>query len=127
MSFSFNAHQGLILVDAELAGPLGRGRLRLALDTGATRTLVSTTMLVAAGYDPARAAAQVRITTASGVEYVPYLPVLRLSALGQDRTNFPVVGHTLPPSTTINGLLGLDFLWGQVLTIDFRAGQITLT
>jgi hypothetical protein len=84
-------------------------------------------MLAAAGHDPALAAAQVRITTASGVEYAPYLPVLRLSALGQGRTNFLVVGHTLPPGAPIDGLLGLDFLRGQVLTIDFRAGQITLT
>jgi hypothetical protein len=37
-----------------------------------------------------------------------------------------MVCHTLPPSASIDGLLGLDFLRDRRLTIDFRTGQITL-
>jgi hypothetical protein len=66
------------------------------------------------------------MTTASGVEYVPLLAIDRIEVLGQQRTSFPVAAHTLPPSASIDGLLGLDFLRGGELTIDFRAGQITL-
>ncbi len=39
----------------------------------------------------------------------------------------PIVCHTLPSSAVIDGLLGLDFLRGQSLTIDFRNGLLTLT
>ena len=53
MSFSFDPQQGLIIVPAELWGPSGSAVLRLALDTGATGTVVNTGMLVALGYDPA--------------------------------------------------------------------------
>ena len=38
---------------AAIDGPSGRAVLRLALDTGATATLINVGMLVALGYDPA--------------------------------------------------------------------------
>jgi predicted aspartyl protease len=101
--------------------------LRLALDTGATGTLLNVASLVAVGYDPALVPQRVQITTGSGVEYVPRLTVSRIRSLGQERTNFPILAHTLPPSAPFDGLLGLDFLRGQTLTIDFRAGSLTLT
>ncbi len=50
----------------------------------------------------------------------------RIKALGQERTNFSVLGHTLPPSASIDGLLGLDFMRGQVLNIDFAKGRVSL-
>lgn len=126
MSFPFNPQDPLVLVDAELEGPTGGGVLRLALDTGATSTVISVEALVAAGYDPALAPSRVQVTTGSGVEYLPRIPVSRLKALGQERTGFLVLGHTLPPSAAVNGVLGLDFLRGLTLTVDFRLGQIAL-
>jgi hypothetical protein len=51
----------------------------------------------------------------------------RIVALGQERASFPVLAHTLPPSAGIDGLLGLDYLRGQTLTVDFRSGTITLS
>jgi hypothetical protein len=127
MSFPFNPEQGLILVLAELEGPAGNIALRLALDTGATDTALSLACLVAAGYDPALSPNRVQVTTGSGVEFVLLLTVSRLTALGQHRTAYPILAHTLPPSTAIDGVLGLDFLRGKLLTIDFRSGQITLS
>ncbi len=49
----FNPSTGPIIVGAELEGPTGVAVLRLALDTGATRTLINVASLVAVGYDPA--------------------------------------------------------------------------
>lgn len=126
MSFPFNAHRGLVNVTVRVTGPSGSLILRLALDTGATRTVINVSSLATAGYDPALAPVRVRVTTGSGVEFVPRLPLLKIAALGQDRVNFPVLCHTLPPSAAVDGVLGLDFLRGQVLTLDFRNGQITL-
>ena len=53
MSFPFDPEQGLVIVRAELSGPTGDVVLRLALDTGATGTVVNAGILVAIGYDPA--------------------------------------------------------------------------
>jgi hypothetical protein len=127
MSFAFNALHGLIIVRTEVEGPSGRAIFRLALDTGATTTLISVAPLVALGYDPALAPSRVQVTTGSGIEFVPRILVTRITALSTDRISFPVLCHTLPSRAGIDGLLGLDFLRGQVLTIDFRAGQVTLT
>jgi hypothetical protein len=125
MSFSFDPRQGLVIVRAELEGPTGNGVLQLALDTGATGTLVSAAMLVAVGYDPALAPDRLQVTTGSGVEFVPRIVISKLTALGQDRASFPVLSHTLPPSASVDGLLGLDFLRGYTLTLNFRIGRIT--
>jgi predicted aspartyl protease len=101
--------------------------LQLALDTGATSTLVNVGMLVAVGYDPALAPDRFQVTTGSGVEFVPRIVLDKVLALGQERTAFPVLGHTLPPSAGVDGLLGLDFFRRQILTLDFQAGEITIS
>ena len=126
MSVSFNAHSGLILVQAEVEGPYGCAPLTLALDTGARRTLIQEAILLMLGYDPSLSSLRVPIVTASNTLSVPELPVVRVSALGQDRLAFPVLVHTLPPSISFHGLLGLDFLRALTLNIDFRTGLIDL-
>ena len=126
MSIQFDPSRGLVVVMARLFGPMGQRAIRLAVDTGATMTTVRTATLVRLGYDPAGSGQRVSMTTASGVEYVPRVPVDRMDVLGQKRLIFPVVAHTLPPSTTVDGLLGLDFFRGIRVTIDFVEGRITL-
>lgn len=83
-------------------------------------------MLLSIGYDPALSPDRVQITTASGVEYVPQLILKSLSALGKRLTDFPVLCHTLPPSSGVDGLLGLDFFRGTRLKIDFNQASISL-
>ncbi len=127
MTFAFDPDQGLVIVRAELEGPSGSALLRLALDTGATGTLINAGMLVAIGYDPALAIERTEVTTGSGVEFVPRIALSKLTALGQERVGFPVLCHTLPPSAGVDGLLGLDFFRGQIVTVDLRRGRITLS
>ena len=127
MSFTFNARRGLIIVRAELFGPSGSIVLRLALDTGATATMVNVGPLAAVGYDPSLAVARVQVTTGSGVEYVPRIEVSRIKVLGQERVDFSMLSHTLPPSAGIDGLLGLDFLRGRKLRIDLAKGHLSLS
>jgi len=50
----------------------------------------------------------------------------RFSALGKHRFGFRVTAHDLPATVPIDGILGLDFLDGHVLAIDFRAGTVDL-
>ena len=127
MSVPFAPQSGLIIVGVTVEGPSGSAVLRLALDTGATGTVINVGMLVALGYDPALAPERIQVTTGSGVEFVPRITLYRIVALGHERRLFAVLGHTLPPSAGIDGLLGLDFVRDQTLTVDFRTGTLTLT
>ena len=126
MKERFDARQGLIVVPVKIHGPNGSVQLQLALDTGATSTLIRPVHLEAIGCDPGLAQERVQVTTGSGVEFALRLKVTRISALGRSRRNFPVLGHTLPPSATVDGLLGLDFFRRCRLEIDFRRGSVQL-
>jgi predicted aspartyl protease len=126
VTFTFNPARGLILIEATIEGPAGNVLVRLALATGATATMIATDPLELVGYDPAAIGKPVKTTTAGGVVQSLRLPVMSLTALGQTRTNLSVLARTLPPTASTEGLLGLDFLRGNVLTIDFVNGEITL-
>ena len=98
--------------------------MRLALDTGATWTTLNWDLAVLLGYDPVAAASHVQVMTASRIESLPQIRIDSIKVLGQERRGFSVLCHPLPPSATVDGLLGLDFFRGQRLVIDFRAGQV---
>jgi hypothetical protein len=126
MTLTFNAQKGLIIVPVELTGPSGAVAVRPALDTGATSSLINVAPLVLIGYDPAMVPRRVQVTTGSGVEFVPQVSIAKISAFGQDFHAFPMLCHTLPPTATIDGLLGLDFFRGRILTLNFQIGEMTL-
>lgn len=127
MTSPFNPQQGFVEVEADLTGPSATLRVLLGLDTGATRTLVDTAILVALGFNPNAARQRTPITTASGTAVVLLFNLPKITALGQDRTNFSVLCHTMPSGIKVYGLLGLDFFRGHILTLDFQNGQISLT
>ncbi len=126
MNVAFNPRRGLVIVRAKLYGPTGDMMLRLALDTGATRTTVNMGPLVGTGYDPALVEQRIQVTTGSGIQYAPIVTLECLRAIEHDRTGLSVLGLTLPPSAGIDGLLGLDFLRDRKLEVDFRVGCLTL-
>lgn len=126
MSFRFRSDDGLVVISAEIFGPARSVQLLLAVDTGAMTTMVNPAALMVAGYDPAAMSTRVEVTTASGIDFAPVVAVERFVALGHTHSDFSVLAHTLPPSAGVDGLMGLDFLRGRSLTVDFRAGEITL-
>ncbi len=126
MRWAFDRDQGLIIVSAHVWGPGGRVSARPVLDTGAAATVLSPEHLLFAGYDPPSGPERVQLITASGTVYAPRFRVERIEALGRRRTDFPVVCHELPPGTGADGVLGLDFLRGRRLVVDFREGFVTL-
>jgi len=68
VSYSFDARHGLIILLAELFGTSGSIIVRLALDTGATRTTINVGLLTTIGYDPSLVPDRIQMTTGSGVE-----------------------------------------------------------
>ena len=106
MSFQFDPQDGLIIVRAELWGPTSSVVLRLALDTGATSTVVNAGMLVAIGYDPALLPERVQVTTGSGVEFAPRVTLSKIAALGQERAKFPFRATPCRPARVLTAFWG---------------------
>lgn len=75
------------------------------------------------GCDVHAPASTIRIVTASGIIISPVVKLSRFNCLGAEFKNFPVVAHTLPSGTFVDGLLGMDFLnhVGAVIDIQRRA------
>jgi predicted aspartyl protease len=115
-----------ILVRGQVVGPTGEARIDFALDTGSTRTVISRRILERVGItvDPARPS--IRLVTASGPVETVAATATELRALGRQGRNFSVLAFELPRAARVDGLLGLDFLRGHRLLIDFRAGTIAL-
>jgi predicted aspartyl protease len=122
----FDTNADAIVVEVELDGPSGTRPAILVLDTGAATTLIDPKILLFVGYGPSTPTQPIQFVSASGTANAAILEVAALRALGQEVTNFPVVAHALPPATRVDGVLGLDFLRGKVLTFDFRTGFLTL-
>lgn len=126
MSLDFDAKEGLIIVPTRLWGPSGDTVIRLALDTGATGSTVNWDLVVLLGYDPAATPNRIQMTTGSGVEFVPVVSVQKIQAMNLIRNDFAILCHTLPPSSTVDGVLGLDFFRGKKLSINFRLSKVKL-
>ena len=126
MSAPFNSDGVFIPVPVRLFGAQRYASALLALDTGATQTMISRDVVESLGYDVANAYNAVRLVTASGEEITPIIDIVRFEALEQERQNLPILCHNLPSGAPFDGLLGLDFFRGQRLTLDFREGLITL-
>jgi len=110
MTVSFDPEAGLVVIPTRLTGPTGDVLVRLALDTGATVSMINWDIIVMLGYDPASEQERVQMT------------VNKIEALSIQRESFPILCHTLPPSATVDGVLGLDFLRNRRLILDLREG-----
>jgi predicted aspartyl protease len=124
MKIRFDATQGLIVIPTRLYGSQGDTIVRLALDTCATDSMINWDVAVLLGYDPASVKERIQITTGSGVEFAPRIAIKKVQIMGRSLENFLMLCHTLPPSATVDGLLGLDFFRGERLILDLRAGIV---
>ena len=127
MKLRFNPRRpSLIVIRVEIAGPLGAGFLRMALDTGAVTTLIDPKPLQTLGYGPCDGMPRVRIVTAGDVRDAVQAKVQTVSALGYEKHDFPALISPLPKASGVDGLLGLNYLRERKLTLDFLKGEIII-
>lgn len=128
MSYPFKSDGRLVTVEVRVAGPAAPGGqdFTFAIDTACTRTAMSGIYLERLGYREPPAGARGQARTASGGTRAGLVSVSRLSALGHDFTSLPVLWMPIPPTSQVDGLLGLDVFRGRVLTLDFIRGRVTL-
>lgn len=125
MSIKFDPTDSLIVIPTRLYGDKGKTIARLALDTGATFSLINWDIAILLGYDPAVSQERIRITTGSGVEFTSKIQVKKVEIVGRTLENFPILCHTLPPTSSVDGVLGLDFFRGMYLMIDLKKGTFS--
>lgn len=82
----------------------------MAIDTGATYTMVPPDLLIDIGCDPVKATRHLELSTASGLLVVPVVRVRLVRCLGRAVKSVEVVAHHLPPESPVEGLLGLNVL-----------------
>jgi len=99
----------------------------MVIDTGVTTTVIPPKIAVAIGCDPTRSKKKTSIITASGEEYPPLVTIPLVACLGQRVRFLPVACHDLPPQSTVDGLLGLDFLVHLPAFQQFRSAILRLT
>ena len=112
---------GPLVVDAALNGV----PLRLIVDTGAERTLITQAAMARAGIDVS-AGSPVQIRGVTGDATATLVSIPRLDVAGARIGPLPVIVHTLN-SEGVDGLLGRDVLDGFTVTVDAVARRATLT
>lgn len=126
MSFQFNPHDGYIRVPVRFIRDGIVHRLVLVLDTGSTHTAISRSALEYLGFSVRDESHPRSIITGSGVITAPTVFIPCMEAEGIRRENFPVVAFDFPKQSGITGVLGLDFLRGRKVTLDFRQGLLDI-
>jgi predicted aspartyl protease len=100
--------------------------IQLLVDTGATQTGLPIEFLQDIGCVITPQTPNRLITTGNGIINVPIVEVAWINCLGEQVTQFPVLGLQLPVSGYINGILGMDFLVRFQAIVNIGKGQITI-
>jgi hypothetical protein len=115
-----------VRVPVTVVGPRHTHVFTCVIDTGAERTVLSASALLLLGFDLKRPVGRANLRSATGHALVPLLSASAVAALGRVRTDFVVAAHDFPLGVSADGLLGLDFFRGFVLTLDFHRGRAGL-
>ena len=101
--------------------------LSLLLDTGASTTVIDSTVAERLGFDLETLQTGNRLMTANGRINSKILEIPKFSLFGKDLVNFEVSAFELPFQITYfaDGLLGMDFLMQfKKITFDFEEKTI---
>ena len=126
MRYKFDTGAPVIVLRATLEGEDIEKKIDMALDTGATYTMVPWDIADVLGYEPGISKELVPMVTASGVERAPLITVKSLNVLGVTAHNIKTIVHDLPEKSYVDGLLGLSFLRRFKVCLDFQEGVLEI-
>lgn len=116
--------RGLLVVRGQIWGPRRDRLLSLAIDTGATDTVVTPELIDHLGYSPRDGERITTARTAIGKEHGYSLRVQRFFALGFTVPDYRIEVFDLATGDDIDGLIGLSFLDAFNYEIRSREGVI---
>ena len=123
--FALENEDSLIRIDAQI----GHSDLTLALNTGATHTVIDLTLMLLNGYDLTEVVRTVEFETAKGPISAYIFRVPEFTALGRTIKNVEVSSYDFVGNNLIfdiDGVLGLDFFKGTELNVNFKTYTISL-
>jgi len=127
MKLTFDPHSPVIVITSTFIGVNDkRKKINMALDTGATYTMVPWDIAEVLGYKPDLSKERIELITASGVERAPLITLNSISVSDKKAGNVKVVVHDLPQKSYVDGLLGLSFLRNFKISLDFRNGILEI-
>ncbi|MBE9029917.1 retropepsin-like domain-containing protein [filamentous cyanobacterium LEGE 11480] len=98
--------------------------LRLLIDTGASYTVLPSPPLRTLGYDIENADKHRQIITASGIVNAPLVHVKCFNCLGIQLQNHPILIYDLPSTKQFDGILGMDFLAANRVSISTSDAEV---
>ncbi len=120
----FDPKELVIHVRLRIWGPARDSDLLFVFDTGTKRTVVDTAAIDALGYGASMGNALTTLTGVDGKQQGYRLKVDRFDALGMSLEGFNVFCHDFDETLGIDGLIGMDFIAGRVVTIDNVLGLL---
>ncbi len=117
--FKFDTTHGMILCKVLLTHKKQSLFFKLAVDIGASFTMISIESALAIGLNPSKSVRHIEITTANGIVIAPTIKVPSFKCFGAELKNMEIICHNLPAESPVEGLLGLDFLAKAKILIDF--------
>jgi hypothetical protein len=126
LDFELPDENSVIIVDAIIEGKF---EFRLALDTAATHSTIDSNILFLAGYELKNAIGEVEVETANGIIVNEIYEVHLIESMGIVKRNFKVqvydfLAHGI--TSEYDGVIGLDFLRGLSITLDFKNNKLKI-
>jgi gag-polyprotein putative aspartyl protease len=124
--FDLQDEDSLVVVDCKIH----HHNFALAVDTGASHTVIDLTALLLIGFTMNDVICTVQLETGKGVIDAYVFKAPNFFSLGKIVSNMEVCSYDFIASaifSDFDGVLGLDFFKGYNLNIDFRGFTITLT
>jgi predicted aspartyl protease len=122
--FKRNHPDDLILVSIVIDGGY---KLRVAVDTAASHTVLDSNALYMVGYELKESIATEPVETANGVISTDIFKLNSLQSLGIKREGFNIQVYDFLAHGVLSdyhGLLGLDFFEGETICFDFSKNEL---
>lgn len=82
----------------------------MAIDTGATYTIIPVETAILIGCNPVTPSRRIEIIMGGSTEYLPIVNIPEVKIFGIKLKKIEVICHNLPPKSPVHGLVGLNIL-----------------